>query len=164
MRLRSRARFLASLAAAVLLGSCGTFGFREPRVELESVQLGGLGLRGGTLLVSLVVENPNGFSLTAESLSYNLAVRDSETPGDTAWIDFATGTYNRPFTVGAGETETVQIPVEFAYSGLGGAAASILRAGTFDYRASGTVDVQTPIGSRAVPFRKRGTVTMAGVR
>lgn len=164
MRLRSSLRALPSLTAILLLASCGAFGFRQPEVELESVQLGGLGLRGGTLLVSLQVENPNGFALTAERLSYNLAVRDNDSRSDSAWIDFATGTYDRSFTVGARETETVQIPVEFAYSGLGGAASSILRSGTFDYRASGTVDVDTPVGTRAVPFRKRGTVTMAGVR
>jgi hypothetical protein len=66
--------------------------------------------------------------------------------------------------VGAGATETVQIPVEFSYAGLGGAASSILRNGTFHYRANGEVDVDTPIGTRAVPFNKRGTFTMAGVR
>ena len=39
MRLRSSLRALPSLTAILLLASCGAFGFRQPEVELESVQL-----------------------------------------------------------------------------------------------------------------------------
>ncbi len=162
---RSFLRLALSLVVLAALTACGSFGFREPEVTLEGVQLGGLGLRGGTLLVDLRVENPNRFALSAEGLRYDLAVRSADDqPGDTTWIDFATGSFEEHFTVGAGETRTVQIPVEFAYSGLGGAGSSILRAGSFTYRASGTVDVRTPVGMQAVPFRKRGTVTLMGTR
>lgn len=164
MAARTYARTALSLLLLASLAACGTFGFRQPKVELEGVTLGGLGLRGGTLLVNVRVENPNRFALNSDGLRYDLAVRDVEEPSDTAWLEFATGTYEEDFSVGAGETRTVQIPVEFSYSGLGGAASSILRAGTFTYRARGTVDVRTPFGSRAVPFTKRGTVTMTGTR
>ena len=163
--IRSTTRAALSLLVMAMLAACGTFGFRQPKVNLEGVQLGSLGLRGGTLLVSVRVENPNGFALNAERLRYDLALRDPDVAGDTAWIDFASGTYDQEFSVGAGRTETVQIPVEFSYAGLGGAASSLLRNGTFHYRARGEVDVDTPIGTRAVPFTKRGTFTMAaGVR
>lgn len=165
MRARSFARSAFSLVALLALVACGSFGFRQPQVTLESVHLGGLGLRGGTLLVDLQVDNPNRFALNADELRYDLAVRDAEAePGDTTWLDFASGTYAEGFVVGAGETRTVKIPVEFSYSGLGGAASSILRSGTFTYRATGSVDVRTPFGSRAVPFTKRGMVTMTGGR
>lgn len=164
MRVRSSARAALALLAVFLLASCGSFGFRQPRVTLEGMQLAGLGLRGGTLMVNLRVENPNAFSLNAQRLRYDLAVRDADAAGDSAYIPFATGTYEQPFSVGGGETRTVQIPVEFSYGGLGGAASSILRAGTFNYRANGSVDVDTPIGTRTVPFTKRGMVTMSGVR
>lgn len=161
---RSTIRAALSLAMVLVLAGCGTFGFRQPEVTLEGVQLGGLGLRGGTLLVNVRVQNPNGFALNAERLRYDLALRDTDQVGDTAWIDFAAGTFDQQFSIGARATETVQIPVEFSYSGLGSAASSILRNGTFHYRATGEVDVDTPVGTRAVPFRKRGTFTMAGSR
>ena len=161
---RSTIRATLSLLVTLLVAGCGTFGFRQPTVTLEGVQLGGLGLRGGTLLVNVRVDNPNGFALNAERLRYDLALRDTGQEGDTAWIDFASGTFDQEFSVGARAAETVQIPVEFTYSGLGGAASSILRNGTFHYRATGEVDVDTPVGTRAVPFRKRGTFTMAGSR
>lgn len=160
-----RKRFrAAALAAVTLLAACGSV-VRQPKVTLENVQVGGLGLRGGTLLVNLRIENPNTFSLNANQMRYDLAIRDPEsTAADTAWIDFAHGTYDEPFSVGRHDTRTVQIPVEFSYSGLGSASSALLRNGTFTYRARGTVDVKTPLGTQAVPFTKRGTVTMMGVQ
>lgn len=154
----------AMVVALVSATGCGVMGFRQPKIDLESAHLGGLGLRGGTLLVNLRIENPNGFSLTADRLRYDLAVRESERTSDTTWIPFATGTHDQSFTVSGGETKVVQIPIEFAYSGLGSATSSIMRSGTFVYRARGEVDVRTPVGTRQVPFTKRGTMTMSGPR
>lgn len=151
------------LAALLLsLAGCARGIFRQPVVTLQNVQVAGLGLRGGTLLVNLEVQNPNRFDLNANQLEYQLAIADTEEAGDTAWIDLASGIYAEPFSIGAGETGTVQVPVEFTYAGLGGAASSILRAGTFSYRASGTVDVRTPLGTYDVPFRRGGLVTLVG--
>ncbi|MEX2581789.1 MAG: LEA type 2 family protein [Gemmatimonadota bacterium] len=154
---------LVLVALILTLSACGR-AFTEPEVRLEGVQLAGLGLRGGTLMVNVEITNPNRFALNADQLHYQLAIADSEVAGDTAWVDLASGTYEEPFSVGGGETGRVQVPVEFTYAGLGGAAASILRAGTFNYRAAGTVDVRTPLGTRAVPFRRGGMVTVLGTR
>jgi LEA14-like dessication related protein len=156
-----------SIAAAVLLAAaaaCGSSVFRQPEVTLENVQLVGLGLRGGTLLVEVEVANPNRFALSANQLRYQLAIADTEAGRDTTWLDLASGTYEEPFSVAAGQAAQVQVPVEFTYAGLGGAASSLLRAGTFNYRATGTVEVRTPLGSHEVPFRRGGMVTLAGAR
>lgn len=160
----ARARLFRSLTALLLVvmtAGCSSV-FNQPEVTLQSVQVGGLGLRGGTLLVNVQVVNPNSFSLSADQLNYQLSVSDPEQPQDTTWIDFASGTYGEGFSVGARDTAVVQIPVEFSYAALGAAAGSIARAGTFTYRALGTVDVRTPLGSRQVPFRKHGTVALLG--
>ena len=156
---------LRSAVAAIALAAgvgCGGSVFNQPEVTLQNVQVGGLGIRGGTLLVNLQVVNPNRFSLSADQLSYQLAVNDPEAVADTSWIDFATGIYDEEFSVGARDTALVQIPVEFSYAALGAAAGSIMRSGTFTYRATGTVDVRTPLGGRQVPFQKRGTVAVLG--
>ena len=157
-------RGLTTAALALMATGCGGSIFQQPQITLESVQIGGLGLSGGTLVVDLQVVNPNGFSLSANRLNYDLALRDPEATTDTAWVDFASGVYDQPFTVRGGETEHVQIPVSFSYSGLGAAAGSMLRRGTFTYRASGTADVRTPLGNRQVPFRKTGTMSLLGTR
>lgn len=157
---RNIVRF-CSLALLVVVTACGSV-FEQPQVNLRSVQLGGLGLRGGTLLVNLEITNPNSFTLSANQLEYQLAIANTEVTNDTTWMDLATGLYAEPFSVGGGATENVQIPVEFTYSSLSGAATSVLRAGTFSYRATGTVEVRTPLGTRAVPFRKGGMVSLLG--
>jgi LEA14-like dessication related protein len=145
-----RSSVVRPLLAAILLvvlTACGSRVFRQPEVTLESVQLAGLGLRGGTLLVNVEVMNPNRFALNANQLRYQLAIADTENPRDTTWLDLASGIYSEQFSVGAGQTASVQVPVEFTYAGLGGAAGSLLRAGTFNYRATGVVDVRTPLGT-----------------
>lgn len=148
----------------LLYTACSGPVFTQPDVTLQSVQIGGLGLRGGTLLVNLRIVNPNRFALNANQLRYELAMGDDGEPGDTTWIDVAQGVYDRAFSVSARDSATVQIPVDFTYSGLGGAATSILRSGTFDYKARGTVDVRTPLGTHNVPFRRSGKVTLLGLK
>lgn len=163
MRASIRSGLLLPLFALLLAG-CGSSMFRQPQVTLENVTIGGLGLRGGTLLVDLQVVNPNRFALHANQLHYHLELRDPAEAGDTTWVDFARGVYDQPFSVGAGATSRVQIPIEFSYSGMGGAANSVLRSGTFTYRATGTVSARTPLGGHTVPFTRRGTVTLMGTR
>ncbi|HEX5726575.1 MAG TPA: LEA type 2 family protein [Longimicrobiaceae bacterium] len=161
--MRRRFRSAPALPALLLLAACNA-GLQRPEIELESVSLGSLGLRGGTLLVNVRVENPNRFELRANSVDYALHIRDTDedAAADSAWVEFARGTYDERITIGARETRVVSIPVEFTFSGLGGAAGELLRMGRFNYRATGTADVSTPFGSRAVPFRKTGIFTMSG--
>ncbi len=149
-------------AFAAIVTGCGSAMFREPEVRLDNVQLAGLGLRGGTLKVTVEIENPNPFSLGAEMVHYQLAIAETSVPGDTVWVDLASGSYGEGISVGAWRTERVEVPVEFTYAGLGSAASSVLRAGAFNYRATGVVDVSTPIGARRVPFDRGGVVNVIG--
>ena len=155
-------RRCGALILVCLLAGCGSRLFEQPQVNLQSVQLAGLGIRGGTLLVNLQITNPNGFGMSANQLEYQLAIANNTEGSDTTWLDLANGLYAEPFSVGAGATESVQVPVEFTYSSLGGAASSVLRAGTFNYRATGTVAVNTPLGTREVPFQRGGLVSLLG--
>lgn len=158
-------RKLALAAMTVVLLPACTAGLQRPEVELESVTLGSVGLRGGTLMANVRVQNPNRFTLRAEDLTYQLYLRDpSPEPGDSAWVRFADGRYDERLELRAGETRTFQVPIEFSFSDLGGAASQILRTGRLDYRATGSVRARTPFGSREVPFRKTGTFMVTGGR
>jgi len=156
--LTHRALQLAGIAFLAALTGCGTF--QQPEVILDDISLGGLGVRGGTLLVDLTITNPNRFALNAQRLRYDLAVGGGADDAD--WIDFASGTWDESFSVPARESAQVRIPVEFTYAGLGSAGMRMLQRGAFDYRASGAVDVRTPVGSFDVPFRRGGTVSLSG--
>lgn len=161
MHKRNGALTALALSLALLASACSG-AFQQPEVELQSVELGGLGLSGGTLLVNVQVHNPNSFTLTADAIRYELLLKDPGAAADTAWSEFAAGTYDNRVSVRGGQTEIFQVPVEFTYSTLRGAASSVLRTGRFDYRARGSVVAQTPFGSREVPFRKSGTLLLNG--
>lgn len=160
MKLRALWTPLA-LAAMLVVTAC-TAGFRQPQVELEGMQVAGLGLTGGTVLVNLRIQNPNPIGFRAENLTYELFLRNSSAQGDSAWTRFAQGTYSERFSIGANDTETVQIPVPFTFAQLGAAGQQLLRQGSFQYRAVGNVNVRTSLGGRQVPFRKTGTFTLSG--
>jgi len=162
MRSNRRPGAVLALLAVLALAGCGSGMYKQPEITLQNVQLGGLGLRGGTLLVNVKVVNPNRFALNASALRYDLSIADNRQAGDPTWVDFASGLYDQPFSVPSRDSATVQIPVEFTYAGLGSASAAVLRTGTFDYSARGTVDVRTPLGPHTVPFQRRGTVSMLG--
>lgn len=136
--------------------------FRRPTIELEGIELGSVGLSGGTLLVNVRVQNPNSMGFRADSLAYELFVR---TPRDTTnqegWERLTTGLYEEEIVIRGRETRTVQIPVNFRLSDLGPAASSILRTGRFDYRVAGTVQVRAAGQRRTVPFRKTGSMSMS---
>jgi LEA14-like dessication related protein len=149
-----------ALLAAVAAG-CGQV--RQPEVTLEGVQIGSLGLTGGTLLVDVRIANPNPFTVRAHRVDYQLALREPGDGGTQSWIDLAAGSYeDDDLEVPARGERTFRVPVDFSYSAAGGAARSIVRTGRVDYRAGGTVVVRTPVGWREVPFRRTGSVMMGG--
>ncbi|MGH7447596.1 MAG: hypothetical protein ACRELT_08545, partial [Longimicrobiales bacterium] len=65
------------LPALLLVASCSS-AVRQPEVRLESMRVGGLGLRGGTLYAQVYIGNPNGFELQTRSVTYDLQVEDPD--------------------------------------------------------------------------------------
>lgn len=158
-----RTMLLAVLALMTIASSCT--GFRKPIIDLEGVELGSVGLSGGTILVNVRVENPNPVGFRAERVNYELFLR---TPRDSAdqqgWERLTSGTHEEDIVVRGGETRVVQIPVEFRLSELGPVASSILRTGRFNYRVTGDVQVRAAGSRRTVPFRKTGSMSLLGGR
>jgi LEA14-like dessication related protein len=155
-------RLTGLLSVLALTAAAGCGHVRQPEITLEGVQIGSLGLTGGTLMVNVRVDNPNPFTLRAHRVNYELALREpAEDGGQATWIDIATGYFeDDDFEVRARDSRTFRVPVDFTYASAGGAARSVLRTGRFDYRASGTVLVRTPTGWSEVPYRRTGSVMM----
>ncbi len=145
---------LAALAVGAL-AACA-LSLRQPEVELAGIRLAGLGVSGGTVVVSLSVQNPNEFPLEADGLTYHVEL---SSPGEDDWLELADGRFRQDVHVGAADSAIVEIPVEFSYSGLGRALRSLLDYGTVAYRLDGRIAVRQPL-RRDVPYRHQGTVSV----
>jgi LEA14-like dessication related protein len=150
------------LPALALAAACTPF--RQPEIELESVELGSIGLGGGTLVVNVAVTNPNSFGARADWLRYELFLRSPGSQEEGGWERLAAGTFDEAVTIRARERRVVQVPVDFRFTDLGPAGASVLRSGRIDYRATGTAHVSAAGMSREVPFRRTGSVMLVGGR
>jgi LEA14-like dessication related protein len=156
MLIRSRSLLLPIL----LLGACSS-AVRQPEVRLESMRVGGIGLRGGTLYAQVYIGNPNGFDLETRSLTYDMQVEHPDSAGQ--WVSFSQGTVDEPMRVRGNSSTVIEVPIQFRYDDLGGAVRSILDTGTFNYRVRGDVQLSQPIG-RTIPYSRTGIVSLAGVR
>jgi LEA14-like dessication related protein len=147
-----RRRLAAAVAVAMTVGltACAALGratFVEPVVELQQVELLGLGFEGGNLEVILAVHNPNRFALDASALTYQVDV-DS--------VPLGSGALDSRFVVAGGDTARVRLPVRFTYRGLGAAGRQLLATGSLTYRVRGELTLGTPLGRFTRPYDRSG--------
>ncbi|HSJ06377.1 MAG TPA: LEA type 2 family protein [Longimicrobiales bacterium] len=156
---RTRVTLTAALAALLAVACAGP---QQPEVRLEGIRVGGLGLRGGTLIAEVMVTNPNSFDLETRSLSYDLELSEFGA-ASPSWVSVATGTIDERMRVDRRSSRLLEVPIQFRYDAMSGAFRSVLETGTFNYRVTGDVRLSEPIG-RTFPYRRSGTVSLDGVR
>jgi LEA14-like dessication related protein len=150
---------IAAVLVALTAAACA--GPRQPEVRLEGVRVGGIGLRGGTLIFQVLVTNPNSFDLETRSLTYHLQLPHPTETGQ--WVSFAEGVMDERVRVDRRSARILEVPVTFRYDDAGGAIRSIMDTGTFNYRVTGEVRLSEPIG-RSFPYSHSGIVSLDGAR
>jgi LEA14-like dessication related protein len=120
----------------------------------------GIGLRGASLVADLDINNQNDFSIETDSIAYRLF---ASTSGDGTWQPLFQRTYTQRIVIPEDQRTRIEIPIEFNYSDLSGAARSLLDRGTFNYRIEGNAFVREPT-RRTIPFTKTGNVSLQGAR
>jgi LEA14-like dessication related protein len=151
-----RTKIAVMLVAVAGMGACaslGMAGFREPIVSFKDIKVRGLGLSGGSLDAYLSIYNPNGFTLNATRLTYNVMVGQNQ---------LGTGALSSAFAVQSGDSTTVRIPIDFTYAGIGTAATQMMQQGSVPYTITGDVTVGTPLGSFTRPYTGTGRFTAFG--
>lgn len=137
-------------AAVIFVAGCASLGratFKEPIVTFKDARITGLGVTGGSIEVVLDVYNPNRFRLDGTKLTYKVLV-DSTT--------FGQGEYLTRFEVSEQGTNTVRLPFNFSYAGVGAARRQITQTGAVEYRVIGDLTVSTPIGNFTRPYDQKG--------
>jgi LEA14-like dessication related protein len=152
----------ASVAVLLMIsaGYAGCGSVKRPEIELAGVRVAGIGLRGASLIADLDINNPNDFDIETDSITYQLS---GNTSGDGTWQPMFQRTYAQRIVIPEDQRTRVEIPIEFNYSDLSGAARSLLDRGTFNYRIEGNAYVREPM-RRTIPFTKTGNVSLQGAR
>jgi len=151
-----RTKLAVMLVVVAAISACATLGlggFKEPIVSFKDLRVRGLGLSGGSLDAYLSIYNPNGFTLNATRLTYNVMVGQNQ---------LGNGALSSAFAVQSGDSTTVRIPIDFTYAGIGGAAQQMMQSGAVPYTITGDVTVATPLGNFTRPYTGNGRFTAFG--
>lgn len=155
-RRERRTSVLAGMGVSLLaLGACA-LAFKAPTVRVAEIRLASMTFTGGTLMVSLDVENPNRYALESREFTYSITFAKGS-PGGDAWITLTRGSLPDTVRFPGGETGRVELAVPFDMASLGAAVGRLLRQGELEYRFSGQLTAGTPLGTKRIPFDQRGT-------
>jgi len=139
----------------VTLSACATLRnaltFEKPQIELQEINVTGLGLSGGTLDLVFDVYNPNDYRLRSTRLEVGL---------ELAGTDFGDALIDKPLDLSPVNHSRVTMPVRFTWSGVGAAARSLLESQELPYGITGAVLLDTPIGEKRVELKSNGTVPL----
>ncbi|PYP39235.1 MAG: hypothetical protein DMD48_07300 [Gemmatimonadetes bacterium] len=147
------ARTLALLAGVVT--ACATLRnalkFESPQIELQQINVTGMGLSGGTLDLVFDVYNPNQYRLRSTRLEVGL---------ELASTDFGEALIDKPLDLSPQNHSRVIMPVRFTWAGVGAAARSLLQSQELPYGITGAVILDTPLGERRVQLKSKGNVPL----
>jgi LEA14-like dessication related protein len=125
--------------------------FENPQIELQEINVTGLGLSGGTLDLVFDVYNPNDYRLRSTRLEVDLVL---------AGTDFGEALIDKPLDLSPVNHSRVVMPVRFAWTGVGAAARSLLESQELPYRLTGAVLLETPIGDKRAELKSSGNVPL----
>jgi len=147
-------RRLGRAALLVVLAGSGCLTLERPTLRVAEVRLAALGLQGGTMAVTLHIDNPNDYTLESQGFQYRLAFSD-DADGKGGWVTLAEGRDDQKVSVPARDTASVDLDVPFDLAPLGSALQRLLSRGELEYRFTGELRVTRPRSVR-VPFDERG--------
>jgi len=148
-------RWAHLVVAAALLAGCATLrsvlNFQEPQIELQEINITGMGLSGGTLDLVFDVYNPNDYRLRSTRLEVGL---------DLEGTHFGDALIDRPLDLSPTNHSRVVMPVRFEWAGVGAAARGILTRQALRYGITGAVLLETPLGDKRVQLQSVGDVPL----
>jgi len=139
---------VAVLACATLRNALT---FESPQIELQEINVTGMGLSGGTLDLVFDVYNPNQYRLRSTRLEVGLELSST---------DFGEALIDKPLDLSPQNHSRVVMPVRFTWAGVGAAARSLLQSQALPYGITGAVILDTPLGERRVQLQSKGNVPL----
>jgi LEA14-like dessication related protein len=152
---RRHVTVLVVVASCLVATACATLrsalNFQEPQIELQEINITGMGLSGGTLDLVFDVYNPNDYRLRSTRLEVGL---------DLEGKHFGDALIDRPLDLSPTNHSRVVMPVRFEWAGVGAAARGLLTRQALNYGVTGAVLLDTPLGDKRVQLRSTGNVPL----
>jgi LEA14-like dessication related protein len=142
--------------STVLVCSCATLQqlrFEKPSLELETLEITGLGASGVSMVLWLDVFNPNDYDIRTTRVEADLDLEDTH---------FGSAMLEESVRLAASSHTTVRVPAEFSWEGIGAGARALLDRGAVNYALETKLRVDTSLGGRTLSFRNRGEVPISG--
>jgi len=143
------------LLPLLLVPACATFRmalhFEEPQLQLQEINITGLGLSGGTLDLVFDVFNPNSYSLRSTRLEIGI---------DLEGTHFGDALLERPLDLSPENHSRVVVPVRFEWAGVSAGARALMTKQSVRYGLTGVVLVETPLGDKRVGVHGSGDVPL----
>ena len=148
-------RHSALALAAVMLSACATVGVavQSPVVTLKKVDLAELDFSRQTFVLSFDVQNPNGFALPVNHVSYGVKLDDQQ---------FASGESVADFTIPANGNGNFAISVDLDLLRTAPQLLYTVKDATsrdLPYELTGKLGIDLPLIAQ-VPFRKNGEIRL----
>ena len=142
------------LLLGAALGSCATLrnvAFTEPDVQLQEIDITGIGLSGGTFDLVFDVYNPNDYRIRSTRLEVGIDLEDQH---------FGDALLERPLDLSPTNHSRVLVPVRFEWAGVGAGAKALLTRQAIGYGVTGAVLLDTPLGEKRVAVKGKGNVPL----
>lgn len=143
MRNKKLLAFLVILIAVSLSACSMKSAVRKMSLELKTVHIKDMTLKGFDADIYLQITNPNWFTVRISDLDYHAYLSGEE---------IASGQADQEIAIPSGSATVVTLPVKVSYGSLGGKLAQILFKGNLEYRLKGSAVFHTWFASRTVPF------------
>ena len=147
-------RLPSLVCVGLWLVGCATLGriaFSEPDIQLQSIDVTGLGLSGGTMNLIFDAYNPNDYRLRSTRIELGL---------DLEGTHFGDAVLERPLDLSPQNHNQVVVPVRFEWAGVGAGARALLSRQVIHYGVTGAVLLDTPLGERRLGLHGNGNVPL----
>ncbi len=127
-----------------------------PKISLQGIKLENLGFTGATLALSVLIDNPNNFSVALNALNYDLTINGKR---------WARGNSQTLGNIKEKQESLISIPVTISLMDLGSGFSNLLKSGVdLNYNLVGKLNASTSnklIGNFDMPFDNSGRVKLA---
>lgn len=135
----------------LFLSACSSAGIKglveQPTIQVHKVEMGNFNLSGGSATFVLDIQNPNSFAIPLSGLDYGLRLNG---------IQVAQGIKEQRVTIGARQSQKLEIPLQFSFSNMVNMLPGLLRNRSLNYDLGGSIHLPW----FKIPFNRSGSTSI----